>query len=183
MYKVTEIIPNLAKSLVSVIPKLIAANAASRADLIKAVTDMTSEVQEGLGLVATYIRGARYLASKEEIGKHFFEAEKTLYRYHSEFKICQGVREISDRFKRMFDAMPRSVQLGERQEVESLLFELQLDESMILEEFGAFWPHVHSIVQTKGLADVKEAIQSELAGIEEKKKLIGDAAKEVLGTF
>jgi hypothetical protein len=40
----------------------------------------------------------------------------------------------------MFDALPRSVELGERQQVEMLLSELQLDESMILEEFGAFWP-------------------------------------------
>ena len=183
MYKVTEIVPNLAKTLISVIPKLIAANAASRDELIRAVSDMTAEVQEGLGLVATYIRGASYLDSKEDIGKHFFEAEKTLYRYHSEFKICQGVRQIRDRFTRMFDAMPRAVQLGERQQVEMLLSELQLDESMILEEFGEFWPRIHAIIQTKELADVQVAIRSELATIQHKKKLIGDVANEILQTF
>jgi hypothetical protein len=162
---------------------LIAANAAARGDLIQAVSEMTAEVQEGLGLVATYIRGASYLDSKEEIGKHFFEAEKTLYRYHSEFKICRGVRQVSDRFKRMFDAMPKSVQVGERQQVEMLLSELQLDESMILEEFGAFWPRMHDVIQTKELPDVKAAIRAELANIEHKKKLIGDAANEILRTF
>jgi hypothetical protein len=90
MYKVTQIFPDLRNVLVTLIPKLLAANAASRDELIQIVSELAAEVQEGLSLVATYIRGAAYLETKEEVGKHFFEAEKTLYRYHSEFKICQG---------------------------------------------------------------------------------------------
>ena len=61
--------------------------------------------------------------------------------------------------------------------------ELQLDESMILEEFGAFWPRVHEVLQTRPLADAKAAIQSELTNINQKKRLIGDIANEILRTF
>ncbi len=83
----------------------------------------------------------------------------------------------------MFDALPRSVELGEKQQVEMLLSELQLDESMILEEFGAFWPRVHEILQTRPLAEAKVAIQAELTSINEKKQLIGNVASEILQTF
>ncbi len=78
MYKVTAILPDLRNVLVQLIPKLIAANAASRDDLIQIVSELAGEVQEGLSLVATYIRGAAYLETKEEIGKHFFDAETKL---------------------------------------------------------------------------------------------------------
>ena len=183
MYKVTEILPSLRNLLVPVIPKLLATNATSRDELIEVVSEMTTEVQEGLALVATYIRGAAYLETKEEIGKHFFEAEKTLYRYHSEFKLCQGIRKIRDRFTRMFDAMPYSIELGERQKIESLFSELQLDENMILEEFGQFWPRIHDVLQTRSIADAKAAIQAELIDIDRKKKLIGDTAHEILRSF
>ena len=57
MYKVTEIFPNLRNLLLPVIPKLLAANAASRNELIQVVSEMTSEVQEGLALVATSLVG------------------------------------------------------------------------------------------------------------------------------
>jgi len=183
MYKVTAILPDLRNVLIPLIPKLLAANAASRDELIQVVSELAAEVQEGLSLVATYIRGAAYLETKEEIGKHFFEAETKLYRYHSEFKICQGIRRVRDRFTRMFDALPRSVEIGERQQIEMLLSELQLDESMILEEFGAFWPRVHELLQARPLTEAKAAIQAELTTINQKKQLIGTVANEILQTF
>jgi hypothetical protein len=78
MYKVTEIAPRLGSLLIPVIPELVASNAASRHELIDAVSEMTKEVQEGLGLVATFVRRASYLETKDEMGKHFFQAEKEL---------------------------------------------------------------------------------------------------------
>ena len=69
MYNVTEIVPRLGSLLIPVIPKVIA-NAASRDELIDAVSEMTKEVQEGLGLVATFVREASYLETKDEMGKH-----------------------------------------------------------------------------------------------------------------
>ncbi len=83
----------------------------------------------------------------------------------------------------MFDSLPHAISIGERQEIESLLSELQLDESMIMEEFGALWPRLHETIQTRSAGEAKEAIRSELAAIEEKKKRIGRLATEILTTF
>ena len=83
----------------------------------------------------------------------------------------------------MFDALPRSVEFGEKNQIESLLSELQLDESMVLEEFGEFWPRIHHALQTQPIEDAKAIIQAELTNIEEKKRQIGNIAFEILKTF
>lgn len=183
MYTVTDLFVKLNNSLVSVIPKLIDANAASRNELVEVVSALAAEVQEGLGLVETYIRGALYLDTQQDLGRHFFEVEKSLYRYHSEFKICRGLRQIRDRFGRMFDAMPHSIALGERKQIELALSELQLEESMILEEFGNLWPRLHDVIQTRSVTDAKEFIKSELAEVDERKRRIGELAKGILNSF
>ncbi|MDM0011981.1 hypothetical protein QTH87_05950 [Variovorax sp. J22P168] len=180
MYKVTDIFSELASLLVPLLGKAVDANAASRDEIVTVISDMASEVEEGLGLVATYIRGAAYLDSKQEIGKHFFEAEKTLYRYHSEFKICKGLRLLRDRFSRMFDAMPHSVQIGERKRIETLLSELQLDESLIVEEFGDFWRRIHAALEAQPLDEVKALIRAELESVQDKKRRIQESARTIL---
>jgi hypothetical protein len=79
--------------------------------------------------------------------------------------------------------LPHSIEIGERTNIENLLSELQLDESMILEEFGEFWPRVHTVLQTQSLEEAKSAIQAELTSIEERKRLVGKIAHEILSTF
>ena len=183
MEPISKLFSRFRDTVVKVIPKLIQANAASRDELIDVVSDLAGELQEGLGLAATYIRGARHLDSPEDLTKHFLQAEQALYRYHSEFKICKGLRKLRDRFNRMFDALPYSLEIGTRQQIEGLLFELERDENMILEEFKDFWPRIQATIAAGPIDVAKAAIDAEVSEVKRKSDHIGEIAREILSTF
>lgn len=120
------------KDLVTFIPKLVELNAKNRQKIRDAVGTVADEL----------IRGLRVLARSSEKGARAaletYMAETTgkLFAAFSEFKICRGLRETRDEFVRPFAAAKASVRLNNVQKIDSLLYELEHDEKMIIDEVG-----------------------------------------------
>lgn len=130
------------KDLVTFIPKLVELNAKNRQKIRDAVGTVADELIRGLNLVQSRIEGARVLARSSEKGARAaletYMAETTgkLFAAFSEFKICRGLRETRDEFVRPFAAAKASVRLNNVQKIDSLLYELEHDEKMIIDEVG-----------------------------------------------
>jgi hypothetical protein len=179
----TELFQQFKKCSVDIIPNTIRANAASRDEMIDVISDLAAELQEGLDLVSIYLRGAKNIDDANELRQHLQKAQSDLLRFHSEFKICRGLRKIHDRFNRLFDSLPYSIDLGQRQEIESLLYDLQQDERLVIEEFGSLWHQCYTALGSKSIEDIHRMIDDELTKTAEKKRRIGEIARNILQSF
>ena len=179
----TELFQQFKQCSVDIIPNMIRANATSRDEMIDVISDLAAELQEGLDLVSIYLRGAKNIDDANELRQHLQKAQSDLLRFHSEFKICRGLRKIRDRFHRLFDSLPYSINLGQRQEIESLLYDLQQDERLVIEEFSSLWHQCYTALGSKSIEDIHQMIDDELAKTAEKKRRIGEIARNILQSF
>jgi hypothetical protein len=164
--------------------KLVKANGDARNEFITVISSLAAELEEGLTLVEIYLRGARHIETLPEASQYLLSAREKLRTFHSEFKICLGLRTLRDRLHRLFDALPASVDLGKKQEIDRLLYELSKDERMVFDEFDSLWTRVHNAVNSaRSVQDLHPLIDDEVAHARRVKKAIADSAREVLDTF
>lgn len=169
---------------VGVVPKLIKANAVSRDEIIDVISDLAAELQDGLNLLAIYLKGAKYIDDLPSLETYIGGAQNALFKYHSEFKICRGLRKLKDRFKRAFDAVPASVSVGQKQEVEDLLNEMEIDERLIMDELRDLWPRLQKVSsQDDAVTAIRTVIDRELDAIAKKQKMIGEIARKIIDSI
>jgi hypothetical protein len=163
---------------------LIKANGDARNEFIAVVSSLAAELEEGLTLVEIYLRGARHIQTLPEASQYLLSAQEKLLKFHSEFKICLGLRTLRDRLNRLFDALPAAVELGQKQEIDRLLYELGKDERMVLDEFQMLWTRVSNAVNSaQSVPDLFPLIDAEVAHARQVKKVIADSAREALDNF
>lgn len=128
--------------LVKLIPALVKLNAEGRQKIRDAVGTVADELIRGLTLVQSRIEGAKVLArstdkgSKAALQTYMAETTGKLFDAFSEFKICRGLRETRDEFVRPFAAAKASVRIENVQKIDNLLYMLEHDEQMIINEVG-----------------------------------------------
>jgi hypothetical protein len=172
------------KLLLKVIPNLPQLNSTARNEFIDTISDLATELQEGLSLVEIYLKGIRYLDDPEEIQMQLSKTQEKLLKYYSEFKICKGLRKLRDRFDRLFDALPMAIKIGSKEEIETLLYELSKDERMIIDEFSSLWNRVsYSPVNPHALPELHKILDEEIRHAKETRLKLSDRARELLDKF
>lgn len=127
---------------VLLIPKMVKLNTDQRQEIRDAVGGIADELTRGLNLVTQRIEGARRIAlskekgAKEELVVYLDENIGKLFEAFSEFKICRGLREKRDHFKQVFHPAKAAVRRENIDQVTHLLYELESDERMIIDEVG-----------------------------------------------
>ncbi len=127
---------------VLLVPKLVKLNADQRQEVRDVVGGISDELTRGLDLVAQRIEGARRIAlskekgAKKELVIYLDENVGKLFEAFSEFKICRGLREKRDHFKQVFHPAKAAVRRENIDKVTQLLYELESDERMIIDEVG-----------------------------------------------
>jgi len=178
---IVQLFENFSKWALDAIPSLIKANATSRDEIIEVVSDLAAELQDGLNLASIYLRGARNIDNVGELGTYVAQAENALFKYHSEFKICKGLRKLRDRFNRIFDLLPHSITVGQRDEVNNLLREMELDERLIMDELRDLWPPLQQAATGNDpVAAVRSTINQQLQAVTAKRDKIGKIANKII---
>ena len=125
-----------------VVPKLVKLNADQRQDIRDAVGGIADELTRGLDLVIQRVEGAKRIAlskekdAKKELVDYLDKNVGKLFEAFSEFKICRGLREKRDHFKQVFHPAKAAVRRENIDKVTHLLYELESDERMIIDEVG-----------------------------------------------
>jgi hypothetical protein len=169
---------------VLVLPKLAKTNAENRQQIRDAVGTVADELVRGLGLVQSRIEGAKVLARSSSpdaataLQTYMAETTGKLFEAFSEFKICRGLRETRDRFVRPFDLAKASVRTDSIAKIDRLLYELEHDERLIIDEVGPLVNELteaatNSPQQFLALADVK------LKELDKRQKRLKRLAREV----
>ncbi len=166
------------------VPGMVKANGDARNEIITVVSNLAAELQEGMALVALYLRGTRRIESLPEACDHLLACEEKLIKYHSEFKICLGLRMLGDRFHRLLDTLPAAVQMGKRGEIDALLYELGKSEALIIHEFSTLWSRIDDTVKSATtVEDLHPLIDAEVAHAERMSRDIGEKARQILATI
>jgi hypothetical protein len=128
--------------IVLVVPKLVPLNAELRQGIRDAVGSVADELTRDLSFVEARLEVAKVLArsskasANAELQTYMAETRGKLFEVVSEFKICRGLRETRDRFTRPFDLAKASVRLENVHKIDGLLYELENDERLIIDEVG-----------------------------------------------
>jgi hypothetical protein len=160
--------------LVALVPTLAQLNADERQKIRDAVGTVAGELIRGLNLVQSRIEGAIVLARSTDAGAstllQAYMAETTgkLFDAFSEFKICRGLRQTRDDFTRPFAAARASVHVQNIQRIDLLLYELEHDERMIVDEVGPLLAEL-SAASAKSPASLIQLAHEKLQQIENRK--------------
>ena len=170
--------------VLGVIPKLVAANAKSRDEIIDVVSGLAEELQAGLDLAVFYLRRAKRIDDTDDLRRHIDEAQGELLKYCGEFKICLGLRKLRDRFNRLLDPLPASISIGQKSEVQSLLTDMENDEVLIIHELRDIWPKLQTAAAGhEPIANTRSEIDNEIRSLRSRSKEIGEIANSIIDSM
>lgn len=169
---------------IGIVPTLVKSNRALRTEIRDIVGSIADELERGIDLVILYLKGAKNITNKAEFRKYLVSGREKLFELHSEFKICRGLRELRDRFKQWFDPTKHAISWGNQKEVIGLIREMEVDERLIIDELGDFWPKLDKAIQGLNRSNDKwkllRLIDEEIESLEVKKKKIKRTARQVI---
>ena len=170
--------------LVKLIPTLVKLNAEGRQKIRDAVGMVADELIRGLGLVQSRIEGAKVIARSSEKGSrqalqaYMAETTAKLFDAFSEFKICRGLRETRDEFVRPFALAKASVRMENVRKMEDLLYKLEHDERMIIDEVGPLLDELGRAA-TKSKQDFMALADAKLQEIDERRTRLRKLARQI----
>jgi len=169
---------------VLVLPKLAKTNADNRQQIRDAVGTVADELIRGLGLVQSRIEGAKVLARSPSPGAsaalqtYMAETIGKLFEAFSEFKVCRGLRETRDRFVRPFDLAKASVRTDSVAKIDRLLYELEHDERLIIDEVGPLVTELQDAA-AKSPQEFLALADTKLKELEKRQRKLKHLAREV----
>ena len=178
---VVELFSKLVAWTIGIIPTLVKVNRELRAEIRDVVGTIADELQRGLDLAILYLRGAKNIKDEAELRDYLNSAQQKLLDYHSEFKICRGLRDLRARFNELFDPTKHAIEWGNKGEVISLIYELEKDERLVMDELSGLWQNLNTALsQANGRESLHRAIDESIASLEVKKNKIRESARKVI---
>ena len=181
---------NAGLNLVKLGPKL---DRTQRREMRDAVGELADELNRALVLTETYLAGAKNAGDAGELARHFRDAPNRLMQDFHEYKVCGGLYDLEDRFKRIFDPMKLSVSVGNAGEFTALIQSLSQGERMILDDLDELMQRLRRLADEIDLAtpDEYEAVRAkalstlsvEQERISGHKKLIKKTMREAFSTM
>lgn len=125
-----------AKDFIVAGPKL---NRSSRAEIRDAVGKLADQLDASVVMVQAYLQNSRTFSNDRDLVQHLRQARSKLLQTYHEFRICQGLYEIRDRFAQVFDPVRASVSVGHGRRIRSLIDSLTAGERGIIDDLKALF--------------------------------------------
>ncbi|MFN6538309.1 MAG: hypothetical protein RM021_018440 [Nostoc sp. EkiNYC01] len=184
---IVELFIEFAKWAKDALPKIVQKNQELRDEIRKVVNTIAQELHDGLELVELRIKGGRYIKDPERLQEYLLSSREKMIKDFSEFKICAGIRDLRDRFDRVFDPIRFAVELENVNAVKELLYELEKDERLIMDETGELWWKLDEAAQSVGTAEEREAlynlINEQVKLLHQKKANVTATARSIIDTL
>ena len=134
-----------------------------RQDIRDAVGELADELERAINLAIAYVVKAKAIRDKPKLVDHLRNARPELLRECKEYDICKGLYGLEDRFRRTFDPVRHTVEIGELNSIISLISDLRVGERSVIDD-------LHDMIRSlEGFADnIERSMPHELPGMLER---------------
>jgi hypothetical protein len=173
--------------LIVAIPKLISKNKELREEIRSVIGELVDELAGGLELVAHRLKAARRISDTSALTSYLSESRQKLYQSFSEFRVCEDIRNLEDRFNQIFDPTRTAVELGHASEVRTLISNLENHERLIFDMIDSTFTAIDSAVTSPATAQdrnlLDKLIHDAIADCDRKRDEIKAIARQIIDSM
>lgn len=163
------------------IPAAINKNREMREEIRAIIGDMADDINGGLHIIIMRLRAAKRLDNRQEFVDYLNNSEGEIFRSFSEFRVCAGIRNLEDRFKRLFDPTRTAVDLSNVSEIQDLIVSLESHERLIFDMLSGNMNRIRDAANSgKEKHTVVAIIDETINASEEKQQKVNTLAREII---
>ncbi|NQV14281.1 hypothetical protein HQ531_02400 [bacterium] len=183
------IVTDFGKAIANIVSFGSKLNRDQRSEIRKAVGELADELDRALRIAQFYLEGVKNIKDPIDISSYLRNGQGTLMDTYNEYKVCDGLYELHDRFDQIFDPVKLSVSIGKIKNIHQLIHNLSVGERFIIDDLDSLLDTMLDLANELSNANIddqadivkkiKTTLKLEISEIGDHRKSIKRAMREI----